>query len=230
MIMLILLGTTYAWFTRSENVSASRDNIEIMTPYFLYLLNPGTTDSLEYTIGNIHPAETKQTVICVSNKKPEDIEEDSIDIARISDFTYELEFITTNNLEVNYEIYELAIHELGKEKTLPNGAVTMPNVQGIYWTKVGNALKGEDVSDERHNSVFGTSNPSEVVNSGKYMLYSNDSSGNPLHLSYNNSAYDYDYYLIEINWQDEDSFENSLKETDVNYVVVNAMQPKPIAN
>jgi hypothetical protein len=67
-----------------------------------------------------------------------------------------------------------------------------------------------------------------VVNSGTYTLYSRDSSGNALHLSYSGGSYDYDYYLIEIDWKDETSFEKSLKETDVNYVVVNAMQPKPV--
>lgn len=230
LVLLTVSGVTFAWYTRSENVSASREGIEVMTPYFLYLLNPGTSDSLEYTIGNIHPSETKQTVICVSNKKPDDVDDDSIDIARVSDFTYELEFITTNNLEVNYEIYELVIHELGDGETAPVGSVTMPEVSGVYWTKVGNALVGQDTSTERHQSVFGTSAPSGVVNSGKYTLYSKDSAGNALHLSYTGGSYDYDYYLVEIDWIDENSFENSLKETDVNYVVVNAMQPEPVAD
>lgn len=229
LMLLLTLRTTFAWYTRSENVSASRENIEIMTPYFLYLLNPGTSDSLEYTIGNIHPSETKQTVICVSNKKPDDVEDDSIDIARVSDFTYELEFITTNNLEVNYEIYELAMHKLADGEVAPTGSITMPEISDVYWTKVGNALVGKDTSAERHQSVFGTTSPSAVVNSGKYTLYSKDSVGKALHLSYGGSTYDYDYYLIEIDWIDETSFENSLKETDVNYVVVNAMQPEPVA-
>ncbi len=229
LMLLVISGATFAWYTRSENVSASRENIEVMTPYFLYLLNPGSSDSLEYTIGNIHPSETKQTVICVSNKKPDDVDDDSINIARVSDFTYELEFITTNNLEVNYELYELSMHELAAGGSVPDGAVTMPEVPGVYWTKVGSALAGTDTSADRHASVFGTANPSGIVNSGKYTLYSKDSTGNALHLSYSGSAYDYDYYLIEIDWIDENSFENSLKETDVNYVVVNAMQPEPVA-
>ncbi len=229
LVLLVASGATFAWYTRSENVSASREGIEVMTPYFLYLLNPGTSDSLEYTIGNIHPSETKQTVICVSNKKPDDVDDDSIDIARVSDFTYELEFITTNNLEVNYEIYELTMHELTDGESAPSEAVTMPEVPGVYWTKVGSALNGVDTSDERHAGVFGTANPSGVVNSGKYTLYSKDSEGKALHLSYTGGNYDYDYYLIEIDWIDENSFENSLKETDVNYVVVNAMQPEPVA-
>lgn len=229
LVLLVASGATFAWYTRSENVSASRENIQVMTPYFLYLLNPGTSDSLEYTIGNIHPSQTKQTVICVSNKKPDDVDDDSIDIARESDFTYELEFITTNNLEVNYEIYELTMYELADGAEAPAGSITMPEVPGVYWTKVGNALVGQDTSTERHQSVFGTDNPSGVVNSGKYTLYSKDSAGNALHLSYTGGTYDYDYYLIEIDWIDENSFENSLKETDVNYVVVNAMQPETVA-
>jgi hypothetical protein len=130
---------------------------------------------------------------------------------------------------VEYEIYELSAYNLAAGESAPEGAITMPEVTGVYWKKVGNALEGKDTSDTRHQSVFGDIHATGVVNSGKYTLYSNDSAGRPLHLSYSGSAYDYDYYLIEIDWIDENSFENSLKETDVNYVVVNAMQPKPVA-
>lgn len=221
-------GVSYAWYTGMEDAAATREGVEVMTPYFLYLLNPGTSDSLQYTIGNIHPAETKQTVICVSNKKPDDVIDDSIDIARVSDFSYELEFITTNNLEVVYDLYELEMHELVDGEDVPEDAITMPDVDGIYWMKVGKALVGENTSDARHKSVFGTENPTDVVNSGTYTLYSKDSNGDDLHLVYSDAQYDYDYYLIEINWKDETSFEKSLKETDVNYVVVNAKQPKPV--
>lgn len=228
LVLVCTIGISYAWYTGMEESSATKDGVEIMTPYFLYLLNPGTSDSLQYTIGNIHPAETKQTVICVSNKKPDDVTDDSIDIARVSDFSYELEFITTNNLEVVYELYELEMHEVKDSETIPVDAVTMPEVAGVYWTKVGNALVGEDTSKERYESVFGTDEPADVVNSGTYTLYSKDSSGDDLHLVYSEEEYDYDYYLVEINWKDETSFEKSLKETDVNYVVVNAKQPKPV--
>ncbi len=227
-VLVVAVGTTYAWYTREENIKASREGLEVMTPYFLYLLNPGTTDSLQYTIGNIHPAETKETVICVSNQRPKDVTDDSIDIARVSDFAYELEFITTNNLDVNYEIYELEPHTLEKGEVAPSDAVTMPEVLDMYWTKKGTALVGQDISSERHQSVFGTENPAHVVNSGSYTLFSKDSEGKDLHLKFSGTSYDYDYYLIEVDWNDDTSFEKSLKETDVNYVVVNAMQPKPV--
>lgn len=227
-VMLFSIGVSYAWYTGMDDISATKEGVEIMTPYFLYLLNPGTSDSLQYTIGNIHPAETKQTVICVSNKKPDDIIDDTVDIARVSDFTYELEFITTNNLEVIYELFELEMHKLADGESLPAGAVTMPEVTGVYWTKVGAALRGEDTSAERHKNVFGTSGVTNVVNKGSYTLYSKDSNGDDLHLVYSEDEYDYNYYLIEVNWKDETSFEKSLKETDVNYVVVNAKQPKPV--
>ncbi len=195
-VSLFSIGVSYAWYTGMDDISATKEGVEVMTPYFLYLLNPGTSDSLQYTIGNIHPAETKQTVICVSNKKPDDIIDDTVDIARVSDFTYELEFITTSNLEVIYELFELEMHELA--------------------------------AGERHESIFGTSEVTDVVNRGSYTLYSKDSNGDDLHLVYSEDEYDYNYYLIEVNWKDETSFEKSLKETDVNYVVVNAKQPKPV--
>ncbi len=228
LVLIMAMGVTFAWYTRKENIKATREGVEVMTPYFLYLLNPGTTDSLQYTIGNIHPAETKQTVICVSNKKPDDVDDDSIDIARVSDFTYELEFITTNNMDVNYEIYELDVHSLAEGESAPQDAITMPEVKDAYWTKKGDALIGQDTSAQRHTEVFGTESPNGVVNRGSYTLYANDSQGKALHLTYSGGNYDYDYYLIEVDWNDDTSFERSLKETDVNYVVVNAMQPKPI--
>ena len=228
--LVMAAGVTYAWYTGTESVSATREEVEVMTPYFLYLLNPGTTDSLQFAIGNLHPAETKQTVICVSNKKPDDVTDDSIDIARVSDFDYELEFITTNNLEVNYKIYELNQHTLAAGADVPESGIQMPDVDGIYWTKKGEALEGTNTSAERHAEALGTSNPSGVVNKGTYTLYSKDSSGGELHLIYENGKYDYDYYLIEVDWKDDTSFERNRKETDVNYVVVNAMQPKPVAD
>ncbi len=227
-VLIMATGITFGWYTRQENIKATREEVEIMTPYFLYLLNPGTTDSLQYTIGNIHPAETKQTVICVSNKKPDDVKDDNIDIARVSDFSYELEFITTNNMDVNYEIYELEPHNLLKGESAPEGAITMPGEDDVYWTKKGTALVGQNTSQERHLEVFGTASPSGVINKGTYTLYSKDSTGRDLHLTYSGGKYDYDYYLIEVKWNDDTSFEKSLKETDINYVVVNAMQPEPV--
>ncbi len=226
--LLAVGGGTYAWYTGMEEISADREGVEVMTPYFLYLLNPGTTDSLQYTIGNIHPSETKQTVICVSNKKPDDVVDDSIDIARVSDFSYDLEFITTNNMEVTYDLYELEVHSIQPGETAPADAIFMQGITDKYWTKVGTALSGEDTTAERHADMFGTESPTGVVNSGTYTLYSKNSAGNDLHLVYSGDEYDYDYYLIEVNWVDENSFEKSLKETDVNYVVVNAKQPKPV--
>lgn len=228
LVLIMAMGVTFAWYTRKENIKATREGVEVMTPYFLYLLNPGTTDSLQYAINNIHPAETKQTVICVSNKKPDDVDDDSIDIARVSDFTYELEFITTNNMDVNYEIYELEVHNLAEGEKAPKNAITMPEVKDTYWTKKGDALIGQDTSAQRHTEVFGTEAPNGLVNKGTYTLYAKDSQGKELHLTYSGGNYDYDYYLIEVDWNDDTSFERSLKETDVNYVVVNAMQPKPI--
>jgi hypothetical protein len=41
-------------------------------------------------------------------------------------------------------------------------------------------------------------------------------------------SYEYDYYLIEIKWQDINNFDDYKKETDLVYVVVNAKQPRPV--
>ena len=48
-----------------------------------------------------------------------------------------------------------------------------------------------------------------------------------MHLTYKNSKYEYDYYLIEMSWKENANFSDNAKETDLLYVVVNAKQPEP---
>ena len=85
--------------------------------------------------------------------------------------------------------------------------------------------------DNLSGELFG-SDGTGIFNKGKYFLYQNDTNGNPLALEYKNSdgvsQYEYDYYLLEISWQDGVDFSKYTKETDLVYVVVNAKQPKPV--
>ena len=70
-LCLAVGGGTMAWYLREDVKQAETDGVEIMAPYNLYLMNPNARDSLEFAVGNLHPGEMKHTVICVSNRVPE---------------------------------------------------------------------------------------------------------------------------------------------------------------
>ena len=240
--IVLALGMSFSWYRFSIDNHADTYDVEIMTPYFLYLLNPDDTTSLQFSVGNIHPGETKKIVICVSNKRPSDVQDDSIDIARQSKFSYDLEFIHTENLKVNYDIYELEKSSYENISVIPDEGIVVDGVSGYYWTikpfvnEAGETLYTpleitKDVTDTRIDEVF-QGNSSGVFNKGKYYLYQYDRNGDEMALEYKYEndqwKYEFDYYLIEISWQDGVNFSEYTKETDLLYVVVNAKQPKPI--
>lgn len=238
-VCILALAATFSWYLYTKDNHADKKDIKIMTPYFLYLLNPDDKNSLQFSVGNIHPGEVKQIVFCVSNKKPDDVSDGSIDIARESNFNYDLEFIYTENLLVNYNIYELKKSSYSDEADIPEDGIVVDGVDNVYWQKM--IKDGEtsaaplsytrDETATRLNELFGNDGTG-IFNKGKYFLYQNDTNGNPLALEYKNtdgvSQYEYDYYLLEISWQDGVDFSKYTKETDLVYVVVNAKQPKPV--
>ena len=95
--MLVLTGTM-AWYVLDAIREVDSKDTEVMTPYLLYLLNPTDEESLALTVGNLHPGETKQAVICVSSQRPEDI--GIMTISKDSEFSYELELAYTENLYI----------------------------------------------------------------------------------------------------------------------------------
>lgn len=237
--VFLVFGTSFGWYLFTKDNHADRLDAEIMAPYFLYLLNPDDEYSLQFSVGNIHPGETKEIVICVSNKRPTDVSDNSIDIARESKFNYDLEFIYTENLPVNYKIYELNKHNMSDSGNYSEDSIVVEGVEDFYWNK-NDARKNSDgtpkplsitknVTDERLSQVFGQEDISGVVNKGNYLLYQEDGQAKPepLGLEYKNEEYEFDYYLIEVTWKDGISFNDYTKETDLLYVVVNAKQPLP---
>ncbi len=232
--MLLAMVATFSWYLFNKDSHADTKDIKIMTPYFLYLLNPDDKTSLQFSVGNIHPGEVKQVVICVSNKKPDD---GSVDIARESKFNYDLEFVHTENLKVNYDIYELQKDSYTDTADIPSNGILVDGVDGVYWTKMetdGNVNPLTPTKDEttsRLNTVFpeGTDG---VFNKGKYLLYQYDSNGVQMGLEYKDNGtdkkYEFDYYLVEISWEKNVNFSEYTKETDLLYVIVNAKQPKPV--
>lgn len=232
LILCLAVATTFAWYLRDDVKQAQTEETNVMAPYNLYLLNPNASDSLRFAVGNMHPGEKKQTVVCVSNMRPTDYEapEGEIDMAgqaRESEFGYDLMLAYTENLAVEYKVYPLERHDISQGEAVPDDAIVMEDDTKTtsYWTRAGVPLTGSDMSEDMRKRVFGEDAAiDDIVNRGAYWITEDDT----MKLAYRNNAYEYDYYLIEAEWQDITNFDDYKKETDLVYVVVNAKQPRPV--
>lgn len=222
-------GGTLAWYLKEEVKQAQTTGAEIMAPYNLYLMDPNAKDSLKLAVGNLHPGEVKRTVICVSNKVPEDYAggDNMSELVKDSEFNYELQLVHTENLAVDYEIYPLKRHEIPASGALPTGAILLegddPAYRLYYWMKAASSIAGNDNTEKMRKEAFGQTDITDIVNVGQYLFFDDSS----MKLAYRNGAYEYDYYLIEVTWQDIRDFDAYKKETDLLYIVVNAKQPRP---
>ena len=223
-------GGTFAWYLREDAKRALTENATVMAPYNLYLMNPNATDTLQFAVGNLHPGEIKQTVICVSNKRPQNYTgEESLmsELAKDSEFGYDLMLVYTENLAVNYTVYPLIKNDIVKGEALPKGSILMDDDTRdlYYWMKDGNKLPGEDITTDMR--VRAKTSGDGIVNAGRYWLSGDDS----MQLAYGaaENSYEYDYYLIEVTWRNIADFDDYRKETDMVYVIVNAKQPRPVA-
>lgn len=229
LILCLAVGTTFAWYLREDAKRAEIKEAKVMAPYNLYLLGPNATDSLRFAVGNLHPGETKQTVICVSNERPKDMDPDEMDMAALakeSEFGYDLMLVHTENLAVDYNIYLLERHNRNGQPLKDGDIIMEDDTKDLYyWTKAGTGkLDGSDISEDMRRRVFGEEDIDSVVNKGTYWLSEDDT----MQLAYRNNTYEYDYYLIEVKWKDIVNFDEYKKETDLVYVVVNAKQPRPV--
>ncbi len=229
----ILLMMGFAWYTYLAHRKVLSEEREVMAPYYLYLVEPNGKDEFQLTVGNLHPGETKQIMLGVTNQPPEGETETSYQISKNSKFHYELELAYTQNLPVEYKVYELAeaSENTPNDSTITvewkdtdNSVITKSFAKDTQLTK--NA-KSDTLTLENNKEMYGEDNP---VNVGQYDLYDNVS-GIPFDLTTkvedNNVTFDLDYYLIEIDWKDNIQFSDYLKETDLVYVIVNAMQIEP---
>ena len=93
------------------------------------------------------------------------------------------------------------------------------------------AMELKDMSEARQQEMYGTVSTDSIVNLGQYDLYTKGGAGEALELATtvfeNGINYEMDYYLIEIICPDEIKFEDYAKETDLFYVIVKALQPRP---
>ncbi|MDE7333677.1 MAG: hypothetical protein K2O16_15940 [Lachnospiraceae bacterium] len=233
LLLLAVMGGTFAWYLKEDAKRAQMQEAQVMAPYNLYLLNPNASDTLQFAVGNLHPGEMKQAVVCVSNMRPDDYEGDEdMDMAALakeSEFGYDLMLVHTENLAVDYHIYPLQRHEMAG--TLPSGAIIMEDdtKDHFYWTKSAASLNGSDISEDMRKRVFGEQDADKNVNVGTYWLSDDEDMMLAYHIDEKgNGSYEYDYYLIEIKWQNINNFDDYKKETDLVYVVVNAKQPRPV--
>lgn len=241
-MVAIIVGSTatFAWYGAHER-SADSAPAEVMKPYYLTLRNPSDTAALELSIGNLFPGDVKQVVFCVSNKNNE---KTGLDMG-VTSFDYSIELIYTENLALEYKVFELNGRT---EAEVDENTITIldtvqdgngnPVTHTTYWVKkplsdgTTPPLTGTDVSSTRHTQV-GLTNPLPV-NAGKYTSYTTGVAGDHLKLKANvdangNPTFDSQFFLIEIDWADgaADEFEKYEKETDMIYLLVEALQPEP---
>ncbi|MGN0366051.1 MAG: hypothetical protein ACI4E5_08975 [Suilimivivens sp.] len=233
--MVSLIGGSFAWYT-IQNREADSKTVEVMEPYFLKLQNPGDTAELQLAVGSLFPGKTKQVVFCVSNKENE---EGGNVIMGGGDFDYTMEVIYTENLALNYKIYELEkVSESEKdnpETIWAEYSETGGTKKVNYWKKkTGTALTGDDsITSERQAQAGLTENVSEIMNKGKYISYDKNTNGEKLHLQSKTDGYNPQFFVMEITWntavteQPGFSFSDYEKETDMIYILVKALQLKP---
>lgn len=228
-LVLAAAGGTFAWYIREDRKQAQTQALEVMAPYNLYLMNPNAKDSLQFAVGNLHPGEIKNTVICVSNKVPADYPggDNMSELVKDSEFNYELQLVYTENLAVDYLVYPLERCDMPEDPALlPADAIRMGDetYDLYYWMKADAPIAGQDNTDKMIAEVFGeNSDTADIVNVGKYLFYGDED----MQLAYKDNTYEYDYYLIEVKWQNITDFDAYKKETDLVYVIVNAKQPRP---
>ncbi len=228
----IALAGTFAWYTDSGRHIVESEEVEVMAPYYLYLLNEDDEESLQLSIGNLYPGETKQVIIGVSNKAAGETSVDYL-VGRNTEFAYELELAYTQNLPITYTVYELVeTTEDQKDFTIQNGLMHVK--KNMLLTKSGDsaALTVSNNKEMYDDPATVGDESADIINYVQYDLYDNASGSNDLHLTttvdaQGTTTYDLDYFLIEMEWQDDIAFDDYRKETDLIYIIVKAIQPRP---
>lgn len=235
-MVLILALVTYAWYTLLLTRRVNSKERDVMQPYYLYLVEPNGTDSLRLSVGNLHPGETKQIMIGVTNQKPNNEGGVSYQIGKNSSFHYDLELAYTSNLPLNFQVYALTETDQASGESTYTAKWTDQSKQSVtknyektLLTKNGDSSK--QLTDKNNSEMYGADNVEQTVNQATYDVY--DKNGDTdFQLSTKidengDVTFDLNYYLIELSWQNDISFPDYLKETDLMYVMVNAMQLEP---
>lgn len=241
----LLMSIGFAWYSRVVK-HAVTEPLRIMTPYTLYLLEGNASDTLRLTVGDLHPGETKQIVVCVSSCRPG---EDAISKAGV--FPYSLELVYTENIQLQYHLYELSV----SDQAAYNAAVDKSyfvtarfteksgdtEVLNTYYFKktVGKELQTDtDISGKNNLAMYAPEQTEEsaltgIVNLGQYDIYSkksdeNGATGDSFTLSLSEPEKQNNYFLIEITLDAGIDLDQFAKETDLIYLVAKAGVPKPV--
>ena len=232
----ILMMMSFAWYYYQSHRKVVSEEREVMAPYYLYLVDETGEDFFSLTVGNLHPGEVKQIILGVTNKKPNNDGGISYNVGKDSIFDYELELAYTQNLPLEYKVYELQ-----KQETETNDSITIKGIDsegnekviGIFNKTLLNQKAGaNEISLKNNQEMYGSDNVESTVNLGQYDIYDTGAGGTSLNLetkvnSGGEVTFDLDYYLIELEWKDGIDFSDYLKETDLVYVIVKAMQLEP---
>lgn len=238
----ILMMMSFAWYYYQSHRKVISEEREVMAPYYLYLVDETGQDFFSLTVGNLHPGEVKQIILGVTNKKPNNDDGISYNVGKDSIFDYELELAYTQNLPLEYKVYELQKQENGESTngSLDENSITVntTNSEGnepgsVSFTKTLLTQKydTESISNKNNEEMY-RENYTSTVNLGQYDIYDKSSKdGTNLNLATTvkdgTVTFDLDYYLIELEWEDDIDFSDYLKETDLVYVIVKAMQLEP---
>lgn len=235
-MVLILALVTYAWYTLLQNRRVNSEKRDVMQPYYLYLVEPNGTDSLRLSVGNLHPGETKQIMIGVTNKKPNNENSVSYQIGKNSNFHYDLELAYTSNLPLNFKVYSLKEDTQASGESAYTAKWTDHNNQPVTKKYEKSLLTKNDqtsnsLTDKNNKEMYGEDKVDQTVNKATYDVYDKNGTSNfELKTTVGENgevSFDLNYYLIELSWQNDISFPDYLKETDLMYVMVNAMQLEP---
>lgn len=215
--LLLLIGGTFAWYTVSKRTAKSKP-VEIAEPYQLTLRDAGDQVLQQIPIGNLFLGEKKQVVYSVSSK------DDDGTIG--STFDYAMELIYTENLPLQYEIYQLeAVTEDYKNEpdVLPAYYEnTQTNTKEVrYYRKKQTLLSGTDISVKRRQEAGVTDT---IINRGVYTEYTRDADGQKLHLG-NTEDTCQQYFLLEMQWENVvTNISKYEKETDMIYIVARSLE------
>lgn len=246
--LMLLIGFTFAWYTLQKREAETKAP-NVMKPYYLNLSNPSETSALQLSVGSLLQGNTKQIVFCVNTEEAEQINKDT------TTFAYDLELVHTDNLPLNYEIYELSKLESAEgtegdiiiAEDILMGDAENTTVETTYWEKktsqngTVSTLKGTDVSAVRHAQVGliasadQESTAEAIINKGTYISYGKtETIDNGLELTVGgiDGAYTSQYFVLEISWKElngNDDYSNYDKETDMIYLLAKILQPEPEA-
>ena len=252
----LMLFASLAWYLYISHRSVYTEDRSVMVPYYLYLLDGSGSDYFQLNEVDIHPEETKQVVFCVSNQDIDkdlsysvgrssdfkyELEMVYTQNIPLKYTLYALDEVTPDDPQnLSSDVIVTQYTEEVEKEDGTTGTVTKTK----YWEKrktdsaIVPLARDATVSDNEttsNNKELYTDNyaANNLVNIGRYDVYPKGADGNDLHLEtvFNGTQTEYPkhYYLIEIEWDKDNasSFSDYLKETDLVYVVVRAMQPRP---